>query len=83
MLTNMEKELESILENNNDHYDEWFNMEYKNIENELGKLNFESIEKAKIFILSYTSTLKSCLDKFLNILQCLLLSNKRLKVSDK
>ena len=67
MLTNMEKELESILENNNDHYDEWFNMEYKNIENELGKLNFESIEKAKIFILSYTSTLKSCLDKFLNI----------------
>ena len=67
MCTNMEKELESILENNNEHYDEWFNMEYKNIENELGKINFESIEQTKMFIMSYTSSFKSCLDKFLNI----------------
>ena len=65
--TNMEKELEAILENNKDHYDEWFNMEYKNISNELSKLNLESIEQTKMFILSYTSTFKSCLDKFLSI----------------
>ena len=65
--TNMEKELEAILENNKDHYDEWFNMEYKNISGELGKLNLESIEQIKTFILSYTSTFKSCLDKFLSI----------------
>ena len=65
--TNMEKELESILENNTEHYDEWFNIEYKNIQSELGKLNLESIEKTKIFILSYTSTFKACLDKFLSI----------------
>ena len=65
--TNMEKELETILENNKDHYDEWFNMEYKNISNELSKLNLESIEQTKMFILSYTSTFKSCLDKFLSI----------------
>ena len=63
----MEKELESILENNTEHYDEWFNIEYKNIQSELGKLNLESIEKTKIFILSYTSTFKACLDKFLSI----------------
>ena len=65
--TNMEKELETILENNNEHYDEWFNIEYKNIQSELGKLNLESIEQTKIFILSYTSTFKSCLNKFLSI----------------
>ena len=65
--TNMEKELEASLENNKDHYDEWFNMEYKNISNELSKLNLESIEQTKMFILSYTSTFKSCLDKFLSI----------------
>ena len=65
--TNMEKELESILENNKEHYDEWFNIEYKNIKGELEKLNLESIEQTKIFILSYTSTFKSCLDKFLSI----------------
>ena len=65
--TNMEKELEAILENNKDHYDEWFNMEYKNISNELSKLNLESIEQTKVFILTYTTTFKSCLDKFLSI----------------
>ena len=42
-------------------------MEYKNISNELSKLNLESIEQTKMFILSYTSTFKSCLDKFLSI----------------
>ena len=63
----MEKELETILENNKDHYDEWFTMEYKNIEGELSKINLESIDKTKLFILSYTSTFKSCLDKFLSI----------------
>ena len=63
----MEKELETILENNKEHYDEWFTMEYKNIESELSKINLESIEKTKFFILSYTSTFKSCLDKFLSI----------------
>ena len=65
--TNMEKELESILENNTEHYDEWFNIEYKNIQSELDKLQLESIEQTKIFILSYTSTFKACLDKFLSI----------------
>ena len=63
----IEKELETVLENNKDHYDEWFTMEYKNIESELSKINLESIEKTKFFILSYTSTFKSCLDKFLSI----------------
>ena len=65
--TNMEKELEAILENNKEHYDEWFNMEYKDISNELSKLNLESIEQTKVFILSYTTKFKSSLEKFLSI----------------
>ena len=65
--SNMEKELETILETNKDYYDEWFTMEYKNLEQELNKVNFESIEQIKIFILSYTSTFKNCLNKFLTI----------------
>jgi hypothetical protein len=64
---NMEKELEKILETNKDFYDEWFNMEYKNFEQELSKLNLESIEQIKLFILSYSSTFKNCLQKFLSI----------------
>ncbi len=63
----MEKELETILENNKDYYDEWFNMEYQNLEKELSKLNLESIDQIKLFILSYTSTFKECLNKFLTI----------------
>ena len=56
----MEKELETVLETNKDYYDEWFSMEYKNLEDELNKLNLESIEQVKLFILSYTSTFKNC-----------------------
>ena len=67
MYLDMEKELDSILETNKDYYDEWFNMEYKNIDSKLSKLNLDTIEDIKLFILSYTSTFKSCLDDFLNI----------------
>ena len=63
----MEKELETILETNKDYYDEWFSMEYNKLEQELGKLKFESIAEIKLFILSYTSTFKSCLADFLKI----------------
>ena len=67
MYADMEKELETILETNKDYYDEWFNMEYTKLDQELSKLNLESIEQIKIFILSYTSTFKNCLGDFLNI----------------
>jgi DNA repair exonuclease SbcCD ATPase subunit len=63
----MEKELETILETNKDYYDEWFSMEYNKLEQELGKLKFESIAEIKLFILSYTSTFKNCLADFLKI----------------
>jgi hypothetical protein len=67
LFADMEKELETILENNKDYYDEWFNIEYQNLSKELSKLNFESIDQIKLFILSYTSTFKDCLNKFLTI----------------
>ena len=63
----MEKELESILDTNKEYYDEWFSLEYRNLEKELNKLNLDSIEQIKLFILSYTSTFKNCLNKFLTI----------------
>ena len=67
LFVDMEKELETILENNKDYYDEWFNIEYQNLSKELSKLNLESIDQIKLFILSYTSTFKDCLNKFLTI----------------
>ena len=67
LLINMEKELESTLDTNKEYYDEWFGMEYKELEEELNKINLHSIEQIKIFILSYTSTFQTCLNKFLNI----------------
>ena len=61
----MEKELESNLETNKDYYTEWFDMEYKELEDVMNKINFES--NAKAFISTYTSTLQTCLIKFSNI----------------
>ena len=67
LFTDMEKELDTCLETNKDYYDEWFGLEYKELEEVLSKINLKSIEQIKVFILSYTSTLQTCLNKFLNI----------------
>ena len=67
LFVDMEKELDTCLETNKDYYDEWFGMEYKELEEVLSKINLESINKTKLFILSFTSTIQTCLNKFLNI----------------
>ena len=69
LLKNMEKEVEAILETNKEYYDEWFGMEYKELEEVMNKLNLESnsIQDIKNFFSNYTSTLQTCLNKFLNI----------------
>jgi hypothetical protein len=67
LFADMEKELDTSLETNKDYYDEWFNLEYKELEEVLNKINLESIDKNKLFILSFTSTLQTCLSKFLNM----------------
>ena len=67
LFVDMEKELESCLETNKDYYDEWFGLEYKELEEVLGKINLESNGQIKNFISLYTSTLQTCLIKFLNI----------------
>ena len=69
LLKNMEKELETVLETNKDYYDEWFGMEYKELEEVMNKLNLESIniQDIKKYFTNYTSTLQTCLNKFLNI----------------
>ena len=67
LFVDMEKELDTCLETNKDYYDEWFGMEYKELEEVLSKINLESINKTKLFILSFTSTIQTCLNKFLNM----------------
>ena len=67
LFVDMEKELDTCLETNKDYYDEWFGMEYKELEEVLSKINIESINKTKLFILSFTSTIQTCLNKFLNM----------------
>ena len=69
LLKNMEKELETVLETNKDYYDEWFGMEYKELEEVMNKLNLESIniQDIKKYFTNYTSILQTCLNKFLNI----------------
>ena len=64
---NMEKELETVLETNKDYYDEWFGMEYKELEEVMNKINLDSITDIKKFFSNYTSTLQTCFNKFLNI----------------
>ena len=64
---NMEKELETSLETNKDYYDEWFGMEYKELEEVMNKINIESITDIKHCFSNYTSTMQTCFNKFLNI----------------
>ena len=64
---NMEKELETSLETNKDYYDEWFGMEYKELEEVMNKINIESITDIKYCFSNYTSTMQTCFNKFLNI----------------
>ena len=66
IFSNMGIELETILETNKEYYDDKFFIEYKEFETELNKLNLNSIEEIKVFVLSYTSSFQSCLNKFLN-----------------
>ena len=67
LFTDMEKELDTCLETNKDYYNEWFELEYKELEEVLNKINLESIDKNKLFILSFTSTLQTCFNKFINM----------------
>ena len=69
LLENMEKELETVLETNKEYYDEWFGMEYKELEDVMNKINLgsNSIQDIKKYFSNYTSTLQTCLNKFLNI----------------
>ena len=67
ILINMEKELENVLETNKDYYDDWFGMEYKELEEVMNKLNSDSITNINIYFSNYSSTLQKCLNKFLNI----------------
>ena len=67
IFTNMGIELESILETNKEHYDEKYCIVYKEFETELNKLNLNSMEEIKVFIISYTSSFQNCLNKLLNI----------------
>ena len=63
----MEKDLETSLETNKDYYDEWFGMEYKELEEVMNKININSITDIKQCFSNYTSTIQTCLNKFLNI----------------
>ena len=67
ILINMQKELETILETNKDYYDDWFGMEYKELEEVMSKINLDSFPDIKKCFGNYTSTIQTCLNKFLNI----------------
>ena len=64
---NMQKELETILETNKDYYDDWFGMEYKELEEVMNKINLDSFPDIKKCFGNYTNTIQTCLNKFLNI----------------
>ena len=63
----MEKELENVLETNKEYYDDWFGMEYKELEEVMNKINSDSITNINNYLSNYGSTLQKCLNKFLTI----------------
>ena len=67
ILINMEKELENVLETNKEYYDDWFGMEYKELEEVMNKINSDPITNINNYLSNYSSTLQKCLNKFLTI----------------
>jgi hypothetical protein len=60
----MEKSLKTVIETNKEYYEEWFNMEYKEIEKTLNNYNLSSLDQTILFLLRYNSTFQGCLKNF-------------------
>ena len=64
---NMKIELQSILEKNKETLNEKLILHFKNLEEEMSKINLSSIEEIKIYIYSYTFNIKTAIDKFIKL----------------
>ena len=64
----MRSELEFIFETNKEYYDEWFDMEYKELEQVLAsQAIIDKIDDLKTFFTIYTTTLQTAMNKMLDI----------------
>ena len=64
----MRSELEFIFETNKEYYDEWFDMEYKELEQVLASQSvIDKIDDLKTFFTVYTTTLQTAMNKMLDI----------------
>ena len=63
----MQNELEQILENNQEFYDEWIDVEFKDFKKNINTIELKNLEEIKTFFVLYSMTFKNCLNKFLDI----------------
>ena len=63
----MRTELENVFETNKEFYDDWFDIEYKELEKNLSEQNLTKLSEIKQFFANYSAELQKGLNKFLDI----------------
>ena len=63
----MQRELENIFDTNKEYYDNWFDIEYKEIEKELSTQTITKLSDIKSVFTNYTSELQKGISKLLDI----------------
>lgn len=63
----MRGELETIFENNKEFYDDWFDLEYKELEKNISTQSLTKLTDIKSFFTNYAAELQKGLNKFLDI----------------
>ena len=70
LLQRMKEELENVFEKNNEFYNEWFDLEFKEMEQTLNNENnskINNLEHIKNFFNLYSNSFELCFKKFFNI----------------
>ena len=63
----MQNELESVFETNKQYYDEWFGIEYKELQKNISALTLDSVSNIKSFFGEYVSHIQTSMNKLLEI----------------
>lgn len=70
LFARMRDELDTVVETNKSYYDEWFNVEYEDMKNNLHSGNVDQLnklEETKSFFFNFSNELQSSLTKFMEI----------------
>ena len=67
LYSKMQNELESVFDTNKQYYDEWFGIEYKELEKNISSLTLDNVSNIKPFFNEYVSHIQTSMNKLLEI----------------